>query len=154
MNEDVIIGRCGVCCDHCAMGNGRIPGMAGELKRFIDAYGYDEWIRDFVQDFNFDDLIAGLAWFCDSGCINCLKGGGMPGCEVRSCCLDRTHENCYFCEDFSECDKLGYQKDTYQIETEHEKIGEMGYVDWIKEQAKKTVENFDNIEYLEKRGEK
>ncbi|MEM2598915.1 MAG: hypothetical protein QXO47_09650 [Thermoproteota archaeon] len=38
---DVIIGFCGVCCNHCGM-RARVPEMARSLKRFIDAYEYAE----------------------------------------------------------------------------------------------------------------
>ncbi|MEM2598916.1 MAG: DUF3795 domain-containing protein [Thermoproteota archaeon] len=71
--------------------------------------------------------MKGLDWFANSGCPGCLKGGGMPRCEVRACCLQRGLKNCYFCGEFSGCEKLGYQKE--------------------------TEENYDNIQYLEKRKE-
>lgn len=127
--------------------------MAKELRRFINAYGFAEWIHNITQDFNFDNLVEGLNWFADSGCPSCLKGGGMPRCEVRVCCLEKKLDNCYFCEDFSSCEKLNYQKETYSIEDKCERIKQIGYANWLKEQEKKTSGNFDNIEYLEKRRE-
>lgn len=125
--------------------------MAIELRRFIKAYRYGEWIHNVTQDFDFNNLIKGLNWFAKSGCPNCLKGGGMPRCDVRVCCLKRKLKNCYFCEEFSRCEKLDYQKETYQIEKHFEKIRQLGYEDWLRKQEKKTEENFDNIEYLIKR---
>lgn len=130
----------------------RIPEIAKNLKRFIDAYGYAEWIHNITQDFNFGNLMKGLNWFADSSCPGCLKGGGMPHCEVRACCRNRNLENCYFCEEFSTCEKLGYQKETYSIGENYERIKQMGYADWLNEQEEKTNEDFDNIEYLERRG--
>jgi len=61
-------------------------------------------------------------------------------------------QNCYFCQEFSRCKKLNYQKETYQVEKHFETIKQKGYENWLTEQEKKTRENFDNIEYLEKRG--
>ncbi|MCL6579669.1 MAG: DUF3795 domain-containing protein [Candidatus Bathyarchaeota archaeon] len=150
MGADVVIGYCGVCCDHCGMRT-RIPEMAKDLKRFIDAYGYAEWIHKITQDFNFDNLIKGLNWFANSSCSSCLKGGGMPRCEVRICCLRKKLKNCYFCEEFSGCEKLSYQKETYRIGENYERIKQIGYANWLREQEKKTKEKYDNIEYLEKR---
>lgn len=149
MSPNVIIGYCGVCCDHCGMRT-RIPEMAKNLKRFIDAYGYAEWVHSITQDFNFDNLMKGLNWFANSSCPGCLKGGGMPHCEVRVCCLRRKLKNCYFCEEFSSCEKISYQKETYNIGEKHESIRQIGYANWLREQEKKTSENFDNIKYLEK----
>lgn len=60
-------------------------------------------------------------------------------------------KNYYFCEEFASCRKLSYQKETYKIGKNHERIKQIGYVNWLKEQEEKTKEGFDNIEYLEKR---
>ncbi|MEM3630410.1 MAG: DUF3795 domain-containing protein [Nitrososphaerota archaeon] len=149
---DVIIGYCGVCCDHCGI-RIRIPEMARNLKRFINAYGYAEWIHNITQDFDFDNLMKGLDWFANSSCSNCLKGGGMPRCEVRACCLQRGLKNCYFCEEFLSCNKISYQKKTYKIEENYKSIKQIGYINWLRKQEKKKRENYDNIEYLEKRRE-
>ena len=75
----------------------------------------------------------------------------MPHCDVRVCCLERKIENCYFCESFSGCENLSYQKETYQVEEHFEKIKQIGYENWLREQEKKIEENFDNIEYLRKK---
>jgi len=151
LNAGVIIGYCGVCCNHCGM-HTRIPEMAKELKRFIETYRYGEWIRNITQDFDFNNSMKGLNWFANSSCSGCLKGGGMPRCDVRICCVKKKLQNCYFCQEFSRCKKLNCQKETYQVEKHWEKIKQIGYKDWLREQEKKIKENFDNIEYLEKRG--
>jgi hypothetical protein len=150
LSEEVIVGYCGVCCNHCGM-HSRIPKMAMEFKRFIDAYRYREWISNITQDFDFQQLMKGLNWFTNSSCPGCLKGGGMPRCDVRTCCLQRKFENCYFCAEVSRCEKLSYQKETYHVEKHYERIKQIGYENWAREQQKKIEENFDNIEYLEKR---
>jgi len=151
MGMGVIIGYCGVCCDHCGMRT-RIPEMAEELKRHIEAYGYGEWIHNVTQDFDFDNLMKGLNWFANSSCSGCFEGGGMPRCAVRACCLRKKLRNCYFCEGFPNCEKLTYQKETYQITKHYERIKQIGYENWLTEQEKKT-KNFDNIEYLRKERE-
>ncbi|MGQ9545288.1 MAG: hypothetical protein ACUVQX_05830 [Candidatus Bathycorpusculaceae bacterium] len=118
-----------------------IPNIAKELKRFVNAYRYDEWIGYVTKDFEFENFMKGLNWFANSSCTECLQGGGMPKCEVRNCC--------YFCKNFSTCEKLSYQKETYRIDQNYEKIKRIGYEKWLKEG--KLKENFDNIYYLGKR---
>jgi hypothetical protein len=125
--------------------------MATELKRFIEAYGYGEWIHNITQDFDFSNLMNGLNWFAKSTCPSCFNGGGMPRCDVRVCCLKKKLKNCYSCQEFSRCQKLNYQKETYQIEKHFNKIKQTGYENWLEEQGRKTEEDFDNIEYLQKR---
>jgi hypothetical protein len=128
----------------------RIPNMAKELKRFVEAYGYGEWIGYVTKDFEFENFMKGLNWFANSSCVGCLREGGMPKCEVRSCCKEKGLKNCYFCEDFLECEKIGYQKETYGINENYDRIKRIGYEKWVKEQEEKLKEDFDNIHYLEK----
>ena len=147
-NDGVTIAYCGICCEHCGMRE-RIPRMAFELRRFVDAYGYSQWIRNVTSDFDFDNFFAGLKWFARSGCVGCLRGGGMPNCEVRDCCSHKDLQNCYSCEEFASCDKTHYQKQTYRISDRYAQIVRIGYANWVQEQKRKTKSGFDNIEYLE-----
>jgi hypothetical protein len=129
----------------------RIPKMANDLRRFVEAYRYGEWIGYVTQGFDFKNFLNGLGWFSRSGCKGCLNSGGMPNCEVRTCCKGKSLSNCYFCEDFSKCAKLAYQKETYKIEENYTRIKQVGYEQWLKEQELKSKDNFDNIRYLEKK---
>lgn len=125
--------------------------MAEELKRFVRAYKYGDWIQHATQDFEFGNFMKGLNWFANSGCNGCLQGGGMPNCEIRTCCKNKGLKNCYFCGDFAKCEKLGYQKATYGINESHDRIGQIGYKDWLKEQKEKASQGFDNIYFLEEK---
>jgi len=146
----VTVGYCGVCCSHCGM-RLRIPNMAEELRRFVQFYRYGEWIQHITQDFEFSNFMKGLDWFAKSGCESCLQDGGMPNCEVRICCEGKGLKNCYSCGDFTKCEKLGYQKTTYKINENYDRIGQIGYENWLKEQNEKTSKGFDNIYFLEKK---
>jgi len=94
--------------------------------------------------------MRGLHWFANSCCVGCLSGGGMPVCEVRNCCKEKGLKNCYFCEEFLKCEKLDYQKETYRINENYDRIKTIGYERWLKAQEEKLKEDFDNICYLEK----
>jgi hypothetical protein len=149
MNElDLTVGYCGVCCNHCGM-HSRIPKMAEELRRFVQAYKYSDWIAHVTQDFRFGDFMKGLNWFAETSCNGCPQDGGVPDCEVRTCCREKGFRNCYFCPDFEKCEKLCYQKTTYRIDDSHVRIGQIGYENWLKEQKEKTSKGFDNIHFLE-----
>lgn len=127
----------------------RIPKMAEELKRFVQAYRYGDWIQRITQDFEFGNFMKGLNWFANSCCNGCLQDGGMPNCEVRTCCRNKGLRNCYFCQDFEKCEKIDYQKATYKINESHIRINQVGYNKWLKEQNEKARKGFDNIHFLE-----
>jgi len=150
LSQSVQISYCGVCCNYCGM-QIRIPKMAKELKRFVEAYRYGEWIVYVTQAFNFKNFMSGLEWFANSSCSGCLQEGGMPNCEVRNCCKERGLKDCYLCEDFLKCAKIGYQKETYRINENYDKIKRIGYEKWLKDQEEKLREDFDNIYFLEKK---
>jgi hypothetical protein len=144
----VTVGYCGVCCNHCGM-QSRIAGMAKELSRFIKAYRYEDWIQHVTGDFEFRNFMKGLDWFSGSVCKGCIEWGGMPNCDVRNCCKQKGLRNCYSCEDFPECRKLAYQKETYRIDENRRRIEQVGYDNWLKEQLEKTKKGFDNIHFLQ-----
>lgn len=150
MSRSVLIGYCGVCCSHCGM-QVRVPKMAKELRRFVEAYGYGEWIEHITRDFDFENFTEGLQWFANSNCPGCLQGGGMPNCEVKNCCIEKGLKNCYFCKEFLNCEKLSYQKETYKIDENHRRIKHIGYENWLEEQEEKLRQNFDNIHFLKNR---
>lgn len=129
----------------------RIPEKARDLRRFIEAYRYSDWIEHMTRDFDYPNLIKGLQWFTNSACRGCGAGGGMPSCEVRECCRKKGYENCYSCGDFSSCRKLGYQKETYKIDHEYQQIRKIGYEKWRKMQEEKARVGFDNIVLLERK---
>ena len=147
---NLTIGYCGVCCNHCGMLS-NIPKMAEELKRFIQAYKYGDWIPHITRDFEFVNFIKGLNWFANSCCNGCLQDGGMPNCEVRTCCKEKGLINCYSCRDFEECEKLDYQKATYKINDSYTRINQIGYKNWLKEQKEKASKGFDNIHIIEQK---
>jgi hypothetical protein len=132
----------------------RIPDMAEELRRFVQAYRYGEWVQYITQDFEFGNFMKGLNWFANSSCKGCLQGGGMPACEVRTCCKGKGLKNCYFCGDFTGCEKLGYQKATYKINESYARISQIGYENWLKEQNEKASKGFDNIHFFEEKNRK
>lgn len=123
--------------------------MANELKRFIKAYRYEDWIEHVTDDFEYRNFMKGLEWFSNSKCKGCLEGGGMPACEVRNCCEQKGLKNCYFCNEFSKCERLAYQKQTYRIGESYRRTKQVGYENWLKGQEKKTRRDFDNIYFLE-----
>jgi hypothetical protein len=125
--------------------------MAKELKRFVEAYRYGEWIAYITQDFDFQNFMKGVEWFANSGCPGCLQGHGMPNCDVRNCCKEKGLKNCYFCQDFLKCTKLSYQKETYKINENYRRIKQLSYEKWLKEQEEKLKEDFDNIYFLGKK---
>jgi hypothetical protein len=75
----------------------------------------------------------------------------MPNCEVRTCCREKGLRNCYFCQNFEKCKKLGYQKTTYKIKDNYARIKRIGYQNWLKEQDEKARKGFDNIHFLEQK---
>jgi len=125
--------------------------MAAEMKRYVDAYGYSEWIGNVSSGFDFQNFEAGLKWFASSNCAGCSTGGGMPRCPIRDCCSEKELKNCYSCPQFGSCDKNHYQKQTYRIGDHYAQIAQRGYAKWLVEQKRKSKSGFDNIGYLEKK---
>lgn len=63
--------------------------------------------------------------------------------------MERGLKSCHFCEEFLDCEKLSYQKETCRIAEHYIRIKQVGYENWVKEQKEKLKENVDNIYFLE-----
>ena len=61
MNRDYKFGRCGVFCETCPAGNGKVEWLAGELKRLTS-----DFFKDFTEDhggFDWTEYLKGLDFF-------------------------------------------------------------------------------------------
>ena len=83
---------CGVYCEQCPSGNGRVKYSAGELKRLIDTTRY-EWLNDVEKRFSFDEFRKGLEWFAQAQCTGCQHGGGAP-CPNWGCAEEKGLRSC------------------------------------------------------------
>ena len=80
MERDYRYGRCGVFCETCPAGNGRVVELACELKRFTS-----DFFKDFPEGhggFDWAEYRRGLDFFIESySCPSCLNIE-EPWCEV------------------------------------------------------------------------
>lgn len=132
------IGYCGIPCGYCAIGNGEIAKTAEKLTKFVEEYGFEQWIEDSTKDFKFSEFKKGLEWFFQCSCLGCKEGGGIPDCEVRNCAKEKNVEICSFCNEFP-CELLSkFQEQMVpgiiEILTQ---IKEKGIDRWLSEQKSK-----------------
>ena len=71
--------------------------------------------------------------------------------KLKTCCREKGLGNCYFCQDFEKCERLGYQKATYKINDHYVRINRISYQNWLKEQNGKARKGFDNVHFLEQK---
>ncbi len=68
------IGRCGIWCGSCVVGNGTLKQLAKRCEHIIGGYGVDEWG---TKDFDGKEFMKGLTSIQNLPvCVGCLKGGG------------------------------------------------------------------------------
>ena len=66
------IGRCGIWCGSCAVGNGTLKKLAKRCEHIIGGYGVDEWG---AKDFDGKEFMKRLASIqALPVCQGCLKG--------------------------------------------------------------------------------
>ncbi len=138
MEGDYKFGRCGVFCETCPAGNGRVVELAGELKRLTS-----DFFKDFPEGhggFDWKDYRKGLDFFVESyGCPTCTKLEGEPWCEVLKCDKVREKGSCLLCEEFPECPRTEYQRDRYPFVLErYERVKEIGFEGHLKEERERA----------------
>jgi len=98
------IGRCGIWCGSCVVGNGTLRTLSRRCKHIIGGYGVDEWA---AKDFDGKEFMKGLASIQTVPiCKGCLKGGGNEVCKIRPCVLSKKLSDCMGCSDVKTCKNL------------------------------------------------
>jgi hypothetical protein len=128
-------GVCGVSCEMCAAGNGRISELATELLRLTK--GDHEWAKNTV-DFKFDDYYKALKWFSKMKCPTCQQIK-EPWCEVRKCKKAKKLKSCLLCDTFMTCSKTKYQRGRYPFVIKHHKrVKKVGLEKHLAEERKRA----------------
>lgn len=93
------VGRCGIWCGSCVVGNGVLAELTRRYERLLELHDLRAWGP---KDVDHDAFSQSLRSICSMApCPGCLKGGGRDDCELRSCAEERTLSDC------SECGELG-----------------------------------------------
>ena len=128
-------GVCGVFCEMCPTGNGKISQLASELLRLIkDSY---KWTEDEVN-FSFKDVQEGLEWLTKDSCLTCRQIK-EPWCDVLKCDKASKLQSCLLCEEFLDCPSTAYHRDRYPFVIEnYNRVKEIGLEKHLAEERKKA----------------
>jgi len=134
--SNYLYGVCGVFCEQCPAGNGKIKELAGELKRLTA-----DFISDFpgCKEFNFSEFTKGLVFFHQSyGCPTCLNIK-EPWCEVLKCEKAKELKSCLLCDEYLKCPRTEYHRDRYPFVLEHyRRVKEIGLSEHFKEERERA----------------
>lgn len=98
------IGRCGIWCGSCVVGNGTLHTLAKRCELVIGGYGVDEWG---AQDFDGKELMKGMRSIQTIPiCQGCVRGGGNSECRIRLCVSDKELSDCMECDDIHGCKNI------------------------------------------------
>lgn len=143
-----LVGYCGAYCGECGMYKGRIYAkVAKDFSEILRAADYADWLPKFVKlDFNFEDFLKGVEYFCNENAGSycqepCKEGGGAP-CKIRPCAEERGIKICYECEDFP-CAHLSWILEKYPDKLEdYERFKKLGLKRWKRFHAKRAEQGY------------
>lgn len=128
-------GVCGVFCEMCPSGTGKIAQLATNLLKLIK--GSYKWPEKDV-DFSFEDLRKGLEWLTHETCPTCQQIK-EPWCEVLKCEKARELKSCLRCKEFLNCPSTEYHRDRYPFVVDHyHRVKEVGLETHLKEEREKA----------------
>jgi hypothetical protein len=139
-NVENQMGRCGIWCGSCVVGNGTLKTMTSRCEHIIRGYGVDEWG---AKDFDGKELMKGLASIQTIPiCKGCLKGGGNEVCKIRPCVIGSKLSDCTECNEMGRCEnhvalvnvRTGALKVGMNIRMKEDKAGQLELMErWSKE---------------------
>jgi len=95
------IGRCGIWCGSCVVGNGALAELTRRYRRLVELHDVRDWGP---RDVDYDGFAHALRSIeAMTPCPGCLNGGGRDDCELRSCAAHRHLPDCSECADMSDC---------------------------------------------------
>jgi hypothetical protein len=96
------IGRCGIWCGSCVVGNGTLKTLARRCEHLIGGYGVDKWG---AKNFDGKEFMKGLSEIqALPVCQGCLKGGGNDTCKIRPCVSNKKISDCMECDERKTCE--------------------------------------------------
>lgn len=96
------LGRCGIWCGCCIVGNGVEAELARRHMELVTAYGIDHWGP---AGADYEGLRRTMRAIGDlEGCPGCRRGGGRDDCPIRACATARGHDDCTECGEAGRCE--------------------------------------------------
>jgi hypothetical protein len=95
------VGRCGIWCGSCVVGNGTLQRLTTKYEEVIKNYDLENWAP---KTFDFKEFLKGLETIKATPlCAGCRKGGGWEECPMRGCVDKNKIADCAECDDQAAC---------------------------------------------------
>jgi hypothetical protein len=147
VKEEDLITYCGGYCGACARwcGYTEFRDLVVLLAEWVDAQGFQYWMPQEMQEFDYREFRKGLGFFgksdtwlvCQKGCRG---GDGNPECEIRKCCKERGLETCFDCGEFP-CAR--FREDPEMIERARQ-YKALGKLEWLRRQIERANRGFES----------
>jgi len=133
-----LLAYCGSYCGECPEYTGEIADAAGELMAKLEAHRYDRVASCVFPGKlgNLDEFSEMLSFIsnlrCPGSCRESL--GGVVGCPVKECCIERGFFACYECEELDSCQELRSLNQGMHVENSLRNLRDIravGLDDWI-----------------------
>jgi len=111
-----LVAYCGMYCGDCWLRKENISEPAAELLNKVKtrefrqlAKGLPEMIPMLNGLSHYNRFIEFLESACFVQCQGyCRSGGGIPNCEIRRCCKEKSKTGCWECDEYKVCSKLAW----------------------------------------------
>lgn len=145
---------CCLYCGACDIYQQNIGRSGKELKRLLDAFGFNRWVTKepgFENYESFYEILNNIIATYGK-CSGCKKGGGDTECQMRSCCLEKGYQTCAECED-APCEilKTKIVKAFPNWTEDFQELKKIGLKAWIRTQQEKVDKGLTFSEMLTKK---
>ena len=111
------IGYCGINCDECGVGSGKLAEAAENLESLYVKDNVEKWYDKGPKgpEFDFTELKKAITWFKErKPCVGCKQGGGALDCKIRKCAEIKGVEVCAKCPELNGCEHMAFMRKIHE----------------------------------------
>jgi len=116
IQDESLVGCCGMFCGDCIVRTGNIAEAANNLLQKVKSNEFRTLVKGLPKVLSAFSKLSLYDQFCDFlsviphlSCEKCCKeGGGIKNCAIRNCCQEKAIDGCWICGEFKDCEKIAW----------------------------------------------